>query len=74
MWKFSPELPGYGELSNYNPSLTSRVFTSDGILLDKYFIEERIFIPINRIPSNLVNAFISAEDKNLIYNFNKCKK
>ena len=69
LWKFSPELPGYGELSNYNPSLTSRVFTSDGILLDKYFIEERIFIPINRIPSNLVNAFISAEDKNFYNHF-----
>jgi penicillin-binding protein 1A len=39
------------------------VFTSDGLLLDKYFIQERIFVPINRIPKNLIYAFISAEDK-----------
>jgi penicillin-binding protein 1A len=64
LWKFSPELPSYTQLKNYNPSLASRVFTSDGLLLDKYFIEERIFVPINRIPENLINAFISAEDKN----------
>ncbi len=32
--------------------------------MDKYFIEERIFVPIDRIPNNLINAFISAEDKN----------
>ena len=39
------------------------MFTSDGLLLDKYFIQERIFVPINRIPNNLIYAFISAEDK-----------
>ena len=63
LWRFSPELPSYNELKSYNPSLTSRVFTSDGLLLDKYFIQERIFVPINRIPNNLIYAFISAEDK-----------
>ena len=64
LWKYTPELPSYEELKNYNPNLSSRVFTSDGVLLDKYFIEERIFVPIDRIPNNLINAFISAEDKN----------
>ena len=64
LWKFSPELPSYNELRNYNPSLASRIFTSDGLLLDKYYIQERIFIPIDRIPKNLIHAFISAEDKN----------
>ena len=63
LWKVSPELPSYNEIKSYNPSLTSRVFTSDGLLLDKYFIQERIFVPINRIPKNLIYAFISAEDK-----------
>ncbi len=64
LWKYTPELPSYEELKSYNPNLSSRVFTSDGYLLDKYFIEERIFVPIDRIPNNLINAFISAEDKN----------
>lgn len=64
LWKFSPELPSYTELKSYNPSLSSRVFTSDGLLLDKYFVQERIFVPIDRIPKDLINAFLSAEDKN----------
>ena len=64
LWKFSPGLPSHTELQNYNPNLSSRVFTSDGLLLDKYYIEERIFVPIDRIPKNLINAFIAAEDKN----------
>ena len=64
LWKFSPELPSYSEIENYNPKLTSRVFTSDGLLLEKYYTQERIFVPIDRIPQNLINAFISSEDKN----------
>ena len=69
LWKFSPDLPSYSELKNYKPSLTTRVFTSDGMLLDEYFIEERLFVPIEKIPVNLIYAFISAEDKNFYNHF-----
>ena len=69
LWKFSPELPSYTDLKNYNPSLSSRVFTSDGLLIDKYYVEERIFIPIDRIPTSLINAFLAAEDKNFYSHF-----
>ena len=62
-------MPSYSELKNYNPSLTTRVFTSDGLLLDKYFIEERLFVPIDRIPNTLIEAFISAEDKKFYDHF-----
>ena len=32
--------------------------------MKSFYLEERIFIPIERIPKKIVNAFISAEDKN----------
>ena len=63
LWKFSPELPSYDNIKNYKPNLSSRVYTSDGMLLEKFYIHERIFIPINRIPKDLINAFLAAEDK-----------
>ncbi|MBS56243.1 MAG: penicillin-binding protein [Rickettsiales bacterium] len=63
LWKFSPELPSYDNIKNYKPNLSSRVYTSDGMLLEKFYIQERIFIPINRIPKDLINAFLAAEDK-----------
>ena len=34
LWKYTPDLPSYAELKNYNPNLSSRIFTSDGFLLD----------------------------------------
>ena len=69
LWKLSPDLPSYAELKDYHPPMTTRVFTADGKLLDEYFIEERLFVPIEKIPKNLLHAFISAEDKNFYKHF-----
>ncbi len=69
LWKYSPELPGYDKIVDYKPNLSSRVYSSDGLLLKSFFIEERIFIPIEKIPKNIINAFISAEDKNFYNHF-----
>ena len=64
LWKFSPELPSYDKIVNYKPNLSSRIYSSDGHSFKKFFLEERIFIPIERIPEKIKQAFISAEDKN----------
>ena len=69
LWKISPELPSYDKIINYKPSLSSRVYSSDGMLLKSFYIQERIFIPINRIPDQIKNAFISAEDKKFYNHF-----
>ena len=64
LWKFSPELPSYEKILNYKPSLSSRIYSSDGLLLKSYYVEERIFVPISRVSDKIKYAFISAEDKN----------
>jgi len=64
LWKFSPELPGYDKITNYQPNLSSRLYSSDGLLLKSFHKEERLYIPIERIPKQIIQAFISAEDKN----------
>ena len=63
LWKFSPDLPSYEKIRNYQPNLSSRIYTSDGVLLKSFFVEERLFVPIDRIPKLVSNAFIAAEDK-----------
>ena len=64
LWHYSPELPSYENIVNYKPNLSSRIYSSDGFLLKSFFTEERIFIPENRIPKNIKNAFLASEDKN----------
>ena len=69
LWKYSPELPGYNKILQYKPELSSRLYSSDGVLLKSYHREERIFVPIERIPKQLINAFLSSEDKKFYSHF-----
>ena len=64
LWRYSPELPSYESIVNYKPNLSSRIYSSDGLLLKSFYTEERIFIPVNRIPKKIKNAFLASEDKN----------
>ena len=69
LWKYSPQLPSYEKILNYKPNLSSRIYSSDGLILKSFYLEERIFIPIDRIPNQIKQAFISAEDKNFYNHF-----
>ncbi len=58
------ELPDYQHLKNYDPPLVTRLYAEDGQLLEEYAQEHRAFVPVEYIPQQLIQAFLSAEDKN----------
>ena len=64
LYFFSAELPNHNSLKEYYPDLTSRVYLQNGSKLCEYADERRYFIPIDRIPDKLINAFVAVEDKN----------
>ena len=64
LWYFSSGLPDYKKLESYEPPVSSRVYADNGTLIAEYAIEKRIFIPYDSIPTKVINAFLSAEDKN----------
>src|SRR3954469_4115325 len=64
IWHVSKDLPDYSQLQNYEPPVMTRVHASDGALLGEYSRERRLYIPIQAVPKLLINAFLSAEDKN----------
>lgn len=57
------QLPDYTVLKDYQPPVTTRVHAADGTLLAEYARERRLFQPVETVPPLLVNAFLSAEDK-----------
>jgi penicillin-binding protein 1A len=64
IWYFGRDLPDYQQLAHYQPPITTRVHAGDGRLLAEYATERRVFVPIQAIPKQVINAFLSAEDKN----------
>src|SRR5258707_8727864 len=64
IWHYSKDLPDYSQLQDYEPAVMTRVHASDGALLAEYAAQRRLYLPIQAIPKLVLNAFISAEDKN----------
>src|SRR5579864_5846726 len=64
LWHFSKSLPDYSQLQDYEPPVMTRVHAADGSLVAEYARERRLYLPIQAIPKLVINAFISAEDKN----------
>src|SRR3954451_20800421 len=64
LWHYSKSLPEYSQLQDYEPAVMTRVHASDGALLAEYARERRLYLPIQAVPKMVINAFISAEDKN----------
>ena len=60
----SKDLPDYTQLASWKPAVMSRVHAADGSLLAEYAQERRLFVPINLIPRRVIDAYVSAEDKN----------
>ncbi len=64
LWSFSNNIPDYKFLKNYKPPVSSKVYSGNGELVADFSKEKRIFVPYSSIPKNVINSFLSAEDKN----------
>ena len=64
LWAFSSNLPDYKFLKSYKPPVSSKVYSGEGELVSDFSTEKRIFVPYNAIPKKVIDAFLSAEDKN----------
>ncbi|HEX9789354.1 MAG TPA: penicillin-binding protein 1A [Kiloniellales bacterium] len=63
-YHYGNDLPDYKQLAVYEPPTVTRVHAGDGRLLVEYATENRAYVPIRAMPRRVVNAFLSAEDKN----------
>lgn len=56
------ELPSFEDLENPNSSLASEVYSSDGVVLGKYYFQNRSNVHYSELSPNLVNALKATED------------
>ena len=61
---YSKNLPDIHEITNYEPKTLTKIYDKNDKLIGLFFDEKREFININKIPPTIINAFLSAEDKN----------
>lgn len=57
------DLPSLAQLHNIKPSLITRVYDRNGILLKEFYNERRILVPYDKIPPYLVDCLLATEDR-----------
>jgi penicillin-binding protein 1A len=57
-------LPRVETLADYRPPIVTRIFADDGTQVAEFSKERRILVPVSRLPKQLVQAFVAAEDAN----------
>lgn len=63
-WMYGRDLPSHESLAQYKPPTISRIYSTEGRIIDEFAKERRLFTPAEEIPELVKQAFISAEDKN----------
>ncbi len=57
-------LPRVDTLADYQPPVITRIYSDDGSVIAELFEERRIVVPVSRMPKQLIQAFVAAEDAN----------
>ncbi len=55
-------IPPFDELENPKSNLATEIYSSDGVLLGKYYNENRTVVQFEDLSPNVVNALIATED------------
>lgn len=55
--------PDISKIAQYKPSEATTILSEDGKTLAQLYIENRIYVPLSRIPMDVQNALIASEDQ-----------
>jgi penicillin-binding protein 1A len=58
-----PNLPSLEALTEYQPKIPLRVYTTEGVLIGEFGEERRSVVSINDVPADLKSAILAAEDE-----------
>lgn len=56
------KIPSYGELKDIRNAEASVLYTEDGVLIGKYYIENRTNVNFTNIPAHTIHALLATED------------
>ena len=59
---FGP-IPSRADLQNINHNLSSEVYSADGVLMGRYFIENRLPAELDELSPYVINALVATEDE-----------
>jgi len=61
--KLAPTLPSFEKLETIEPRLITKIYDKDSLLVHEFYVEKRIWTPIDSMPDMVKNAVIATEDR-----------
>src|ERR1700729_3347917 len=61
---YARNLPDISRMADYQPASSTRIYARDGTQLASVYKENRVWVPIARVPALVRDAFIANEDHN----------
>jgi penicillin-binding protein 1A len=63
LYYLSSDLPSLAELENPKLEEATKIYSSDGELIDKFFLQNRTKVTLDYIPKDMILALIATEDR-----------
>lgn len=60
---YRKDLPSLVQLHNIEPNLISKLYSSEEELIQEFYSERRIYVPLKRIPRLFIDALLAVEDR-----------
>ena len=64
VFNFQDGLPSFAELENVDPARTTNIYSADGKILRKFWVQRRDPITYDQLPEAAIDALVSTEDQN----------
>ncbi len=64
---YGRNLPDISRMADYQPESSTRIFARNGTQLASVYKENRVWVPLSRVPVLVRDAFIANEDHNFYY-------
>jgi len=62
-WGFFGKMPSFDDLENPDSNVATEIISSDGVLIGKFYKENRTPVKYEELPKHLVEALVSTEDE-----------
>ena len=63
IWHFQDGLPSFDELEDVDPARTTNIYSADGKILRKFWVQRRDPITYDQLPQAAIDGLISTEDQ-----------
>jgi len=60
---YQSDLPSFEQLHNIEPSLKTKIYDRNGVLLKEFYTQNRMLTPYKEIPNHLVRMLLASEDQ-----------